>query len=156
MSAFRTPAAQRRARNSKAVVVAIVQCHRSSRPLRRLSSGRDFRLDERPGVWKAERMLAMRTAHGVTDHAAHGTAHHEVHHIRKDPLQQKPPPKRKVSAAALAGCGKTLGFTKHRRSAGMPRMPGTSPGMTISRHFNSLRHGRACPGHPRSGRNSAH
>jgi hypothetical protein len=31
-------------------------------------------------------------------------------------------------------------------------MPGTRPGMTISFEFNNLRHGRACPGHPRPAR----
>jgi hypothetical protein len=29
-------------------------------------------------------------------------------------------------------------------------MPGTSPGMTASCEIKELRHGRACPGHPRS------
>jgi hypothetical protein len=33
-------------------------------------------------------------------------------------------------------------------------MVGTRPGMTIYLDFNNLRHGRAYPGHPRSGRNS--
>jgi hypothetical protein len=33
-------------------------------------------------------------------------------------------------------------------------MPGTRPGMTISFEFSGLRHGRACPGHPRGGGNS--
>jgi hypothetical protein len=38
----------------------------------------------------------------------------------------------------------------HRR----PWMPGTRPGMTSSCEFNSLRHGRACPGYPRADWNS--
>jgi len=33
---------------------------------------------------------------------------------------------------------------------GCPDQVGSSPGMTTLRKFNTLRHGRACPGHPRT------